>query len=157
MNCTCSTFFQIKGFLDWDCCGWKVGGGGRYFDFFCPLTASCSRPKKSTFIISRLREDRLCDMSTAWTQKTVSLVVLHLQSIYVKMLKNAVMYIRCWILSKLMHFISHKLGHYALICYHQIFLKVLFDNILTRFLIAVLFSTTDLIMKGGVYSLTHRS
>lgn len=40
-------------------------GGERDFDFFCPLTASCSRPKKSNFIISRLREDRLCDMSTA--------------------------------------------------------------------------------------------
>lgn len=96
-------------------------------------------------------------MSTAWTQKTVSLVCSALaKHIYVKMLKNAVTYIRCWILSKLMHFISHKLGHYALICYHQIFLKVLFDNILTRSLIAVLFSTTDLIIKGGVYSDTQQ-
>lgn len=67
------------------------------------------------------------------------------------MLKNASTYIECGIISKLIHFISHKLGHYALICYHQIFLKVLFDNILTRSLIAVLFSTTDLIIKGGVY------
>lgn len=67
------------------------------------------------------------------------------------MLKNAFTYIECGIISKLIHFISHKLGHYALICYHQKFLKVLFDNILTRSLIAVLFSTTDLIIKGGVY------